>query len=121
MNTAIADVLKTCGHRFMRTSPRQIESASVLSAACQSASEKEAQGAYGHRKNDENDPQCKGEAQFALARLQGDGRRHCAGIAADIAANDDDRADFSNGPAEGRKEGRQQSVPADEHDLAYGS
>ena len=82
----------------------------VQSTDRQGASKVEAQGAHGHRKNDENDPQCEGEAQFALACFQGDGRRHRASIAPYIAADDDDRADFGNGPTEGRKEGIRQFI-----------
>ena len=68
-------------------------------------------------------PESDRERQVALRGFQRDRRRHCAGEAFDIAADDDDRADFRRGAAEaGQQRGdqREAGVPDQRGDAAGG-
>src|SRR3712207_2691446 len=57
------------------------------------APEPEGHGHYRNREGDQDQTEGEREGEVAAARLDGDGGRHGAGVAADVAADDDDGAD----------------------------
>ena len=56
-------------------------------------------------------PKRQCQAEVALARLQRNRRRHGAGVAWDIAADDDDGADLGDGAAKHGEKGRELARP----------
>src|SRR5438067_733794 len=64
------------------------------------AIEREGGAAHQKAERDQDHPEAEGERQVSLAGLERDRGRHGAGEARDIAADDEDRADFGDGATE---------------------
>src|SRR5215472_9035274 len=91
------------------------EDAELTSASSSPTREQECGCTYAHTKQDEDQAETEREGEVPLACLQRDGRGHGAGVATDIAADDDDRADLRDGAAErGEKRGQERAAPDDE-------
>jgi hypothetical protein len=95
--------------------PKSSESISkkLTSASPRPIREEECGRGHAYAEHNEDETETKCETEVSLARFQCNGRRHGSGITADIASDDDDRADFGNGAAERDEKGRQQRATSD--------
>src|SRR5580692_11741863 len=88
-----------------------------FSFAAQGAGQQKSHRAHDHGERDQDHSEAERQWEIAFAGLQRNGRGHGAGVAADVAADDDNGADLRNGPAESREKGREQSAASNDEQL----
>ena len=96
-----------CWHQRLGMSARGNQVLQPASRSLSSAVERKYGNAHSDADADQDQAETESECQIAFAGLQHNRGRHGAGIAGDIAANDENCADLGDGPPEASEGGRE--------------